>query len=269
MKVYCNGNLCDRDKLGEVFEPGFLFGWGNFEVLRSYKKKIPFLDLHIRRLNSSLELLGLEEVNLDWEKEIKNLLFENNLKDAYVRITTYKKRKGTGTLIYADKFAYYTSETYEKGFTAIISPHQRMINDINTKVKSLSYANNRVSWFCAQKKGKDEALVLNHQGFLVGGSRSNLFLVKDKGVITPSGGSGAFRGITKQVIFRILKDLDIKIREEKVTLEDLYSCQEAFISSALMEAMPLVECESKLLGNGKPGEITLKVLSKYRETAHG
>lgn len=269
MKVYCNGDLCEKEKLEEIFEPGFLFGWGNFEVLRTYKKNIPFLDAHIQRLNSGLEFLGLESVSVNWEEKIKELLDENKLSDAYVRITVYKKRKGTGVLIYADKFGYYTDETYSKGFTAIISPHQRMINDINTKVKSLSYANNRVSWFRAQKKGKSEALVLNHQGFVVGGSRSNLFLVKDNEVITPALSCGAFGGITKQVIFRILKDLDIKIREEKITPEDLYDCEEAFISSALMEAMPLVECEDKLLGEGKPGKITLKVLEKYRELTHG
>ena len=269
MKIFCNQGLCDKEKISEIFEPGFLFGWGVFEVLRTYKENIPFLDLHIQRLNNSLNLIGIDTVSLDWEKEIRSLLSENNLDDAYVRITVYKKRKETGVLIYADKFGYYPSPVYEKGFTSIISPYKRNTNEISSKVKSLSYLNNRLSWFYAQRKAKSEALVLNEYDFLIGGARSNLFLVKNDEVVTPSGLSGAFSGITKQIIFRILKDLDIKIREEKIVPSALGECQEAFISSALMEVMPLIEYEGRPIGGGKPGKITLEILSKYRELVYG
>jgi branched-subunit amino acid aminotransferase/4-amino-4-deoxychorismate lyase len=114
MKVFCNARLVERESLEEIFEPGFLFGWGTFETLRAYKRKVPFLDLHIKRLNRNLSVLGIEEVNLDFKGAIRALLNENNLDDAYLRITAYKKRESTGIIIYADKFGYYHKRPMEK-----------------------------------------------------------------------------------------------------------------------------------------------------------
>jgi len=265
MKIYCNGDVIEKDALAEIFEPGFLFGWGVFEPLRTYGNNIPFLSEHIERLNNSLELLGLEKINIDWKKTIRDLLDQNNLEDGYVRLTAYKKRKGIGLLIYVDKFGYYPNEVYGKGFSAIISPYRRCGKNICSQVKSLSYLANRISWLKAQQAKKSEALVLNPKGTLAGGSRSNLFIVKESRVVTPTIDCGAFSGITRGIVIKILKDLDIKIKEDKLSLDDLSSANEAFITSSLMEVMPLVECEGKSIGDGKPGEITLKVLSEYRK----
>lgn len=265
MKVYSNGDLVDKESIGEIFEPGFLFGWGTFEPLRAYKGKISFLAEHIERLNRSLELLSIERVDLDWEKTIKDLLLENKLlEDAYIRITAYKKRKGTGLLIYTDKFSYYSADTYSKGFSAIVSQYKKCSKNINSKVKSLSYLQNRISWLEAQKVKKDEALVLNPKDFLAGGSRSNLFLVKDKEISTPSIEDGAFDGITRRVVIEMIKQAGLSFKEKELKLEDVLAANEAFITSSLMEVMPLVGVEEKPIGSGKPGEISLKLLSEYR-----
>ncbi len=265
MKVYCNGNLVEKESLTEVFEPGFLFGWGVFEPLRVYRGKISFLVEHLERLTKSLELLGIEKPDLDWEKAIRDLLFENSLEDAYLRLTAYKKRKGTGALIYVDKFSYYTAETYDKGFSAIISSHKRCSKNMFSKPKSLSYLQNRVSWLEAQKAKKDEALILNPQDFFVGGSRSNLFLVKDNQIFTPLLEDGAFEGITRKAVIDIARDIDLSIEEKQLKLEDVFNSDKAFITSSLMEVMPLAEVDDKKIGNGLPGSISLKLLSEYRK----
>ncbi len=265
MKIYCNGDLIEKEQVTELFEPGFLFGWGVFEALRTYAGNIPFLDAHIARLNESLELLGIGKIELDWSKTITDLLQENRLEDAYVRITAYKKRKGTGLLIYADTFGYYTADIYKEGFSAIISPHRRCGKNICSKSKSLSYLQNRISWLAAQKVKKDEALVLNPEGFLAGGSRSNLFLVKNKEIFTPAIECGAFAGITRKAVMEIAAELGLAVKEGKLTVDDIDDCKEAFITSALLEVMPLVECAGKLLSKGKPGEMTGKILGHYRE----
>ena len=265
MKIYCNGQLQDKQSLEEVFEPGFLFGWGAFEALRAYNKNIPFLDLHIERLNNNLDLLGLEKPDLNWQNIIKELLEENKLDDAYIRLTVYKKRKGTGTICYVSKFDYYTSEVYTKGFSAIVSPHKRDQNSINCKVKSLSYLENRLSWFEAQKRKKSEALVLNQRNEVAGGARSNLFLLREGDALTPSLEAGAFEGITKREVMAILNDLDIEVKEKSLSTEDIFNCQEAFLTSSLLEVMPLVELEDKPIGKGTPGALTQKVHSRYKE----
>jgi branched-subunit amino acid aminotransferase/4-amino-4-deoxychorismate lyase len=230
---------------------------------------VPFLDLHTTRLNDSLNILGIKEVKIDFAKEIKQLLSLNNLENAYIRITAYKKRESTGTIIYVDKFGYYPQSAYEKGFSAVISPYRRNLYNSFYNLKSLSYLENRLSWFEAQKVNKDEALIINEDGFLVGGSRSNLFIVKDANVLTPSLESGAFDGITRKIVIGELKKIKIKVEEKEISLEDLFSCaNEAFLTSSLLEIMPLVECDGKALGNGKPGKIAHKLLEQYRSIAN-
>jgi len=265
MKVYCNGQLQNEQSLEEIFEPGFLFGWGAFEALRAYNKNIPFLDLHIERLNNSLGLLGLEKPNLNWQDIIKELLAENKLDDAYIRLTAYKKRKGTGTICYVSKFEYYTPEVYTKGFSAIISPYKRDRNSLNCKVKSLSYLENRLSWLEAQKKKKSEALVLNKEGEIAGGSRSNLFILREGDAFTPPLEAGAFDGITRNEVMAILNDLDLEVKEKKLTTDDVFNCQEAFLTSSLLEVMPLVELEGKSIAKAIPGKLTKEIHSRYKE----
>lgn len=265
MKIYYNGDIVDKSQVAETFEPGFLFGWGLFEPFRAYRRNIPFLKDHITRLNQGLDLVGIEKVEKDWETEIKILLKENELEDAYIRITVYKKRKGVGVLLYVDKFGYYGSKVYEKGFSATVSPHIRCGKDLFSKLKSISYLRNRISWLEAQAKGKEEALVVNPKCFLAGGSRSNLFLVKDKEVFTPRLEDGAFDGITRRAVIDIVKESGLILKEKEFRVEDIYSFEEAFITSSLMEVMPLVEVEDKKIGKGVPGEVTLKILSEYRK----
>ncbi|MCM8787449.1 MAG: aminotransferase class IV [Candidatus Omnitrophica bacterium] len=265
MKIFLNGKIVKKENLSEIFEPGFLFGWGTFETLRAYNKNIPFLDLHISRLNDSLKFLGLDEVRIDFKNEIKNLLKINNLKDAYIRLTAYKKRENTGLIIYVDKFGYYSKETYKRGFCAIISPYKRNKNSPFYKIKSLSYLENRLSWYQAQRQNKDEALILSEDNFLVGGSRSNLFLIKDGVIFGPRVSTGVFLGITRNIVIKLLKDLKIEYKEKALTKKDLFSCDEAFLTSSLLEIMPLVECEGKKIKNGSVGNITLKILDCYRE----
>ncbi|MDD3296879.1 MAG: aminotransferase class IV [Candidatus Omnitrophica bacterium] len=265
MKVYCNGDIINKDQIKEIFEPGFLFGWGVYEPFRVYNRSISFLTEHIERLNSSLEKIGIEKVTLDWSKAIKDLLVENNLTDAYVRITAYKKRKGTGILIYADNFGYYKPETYNKGFSSVISPYKRNPQEVTSQIKSLSYLSNRLSWFSAQKVKKDEALVLNIEGGLAGGARSSIFLVKGNEIITPPSSCGGFSSVTAKAVRKIAQYLGLTFKEEKVKIKDIYSCDEAFLTSALLEIMPLVECEQRPIGSGEPGSVTGKILEEYRK----
>ncbi|MEI8349314.1 MAG: aminotransferase class IV [Candidatus Omnitrophota bacterium] len=265
MKVFCNTAFVEKETLTEIFEPGFLFGWGVFETLRAYGGTIPFLDLHIQRLNDGLAVLDMDKVALDFEQILRELLKVNDLSEAYIRITAYKKRNSTGVTIYADTFGYYPESAYAKGFTAIVSPYRKATQSPFAQIKSLSFMENRMSWYQAQKVNKDEALLLNQQNYLIGGSRSNLFLVKGKQIFTSSDKSGAFAGITRQIIMKDLLKLRLKVRQAELTLEDLYDSDEAFLSSALLEVMPLVECGSKKIGQGSPGVLTQKISAHYRE----
>ena len=264
MKVYINGQFREKEELSEIFEPGFLFGWGVFEPLRVFDDKTVFLDEHLTRLKNSCKLLSLDFPEVDWEAKIKEALSTNKLKDAYLRLTIYKKRKGTGVIIYADDFKYYASDAYANGFTALVSAIRRDENDLACRVKTTSYLNNRLAWAEAQAKGKDEALMLNLKGNLAGGARSNLFIVKNDLVTTPLLKEGAFCGITRLKIMKILRQMNLKVKEAVVKKGDLLKADEAFLTSSLLEVMPLVACDNHKISKGLPGKFALIMREQYR-----
>ncbi|MFH1504927.1 MAG: aminotransferase class IV [Candidatus Omnitrophota bacterium] len=254
MKIYLNDKLVEKEGVEEIFEPGFLFGWGVFETLRAYKGRVLFLGEHLGRLRQGLGFLELDYPEIDFKKIIDNLLVENNLSNAYVRITVYKKRKSIGVSIYADEFNYYKEDTYQKGFTVVFSPFIRYSQDPFLKIKSISYVKSRLAWHFAQKQGKDEAIFLNEQGFIQEGSRSSVFFVKDNVVFTPCLECGLLEGVTRNKIIDICKKENIKIVEGEFKKEDFLSADESFITSSLMEVMPI----------GSTGALTKKIHSHYK-----
>lgn len=266
MKVYLNGNLVKSESIEDLLEPGFLFGWGVFETVRVYKGKPAFLDEHLCRLKFGCTKVLIKFPEVDFAQEIKKLLLANSLlEDAYCRITLFKKRKSTGVSIYVSAFAYYTAKDYQKGFKAILAPFQRNSSYPLIGVKATSYLENRLAWAYAQKEKKDEAIFLNQDGFLAEGSRTNVFFVKEKKIFTPSLKCGLLAGITREKVIKAIKQLGLVLKEGKFSLEDLKKAEEAFLTSSLMEVMPLVEMDGKKIGLGSAGRVTLNILEKYRK----
>ncbi len=265
MKVFLDGGLTEDSLIKDLLEPGFLFGWGVFETLRVYNKKPAFLSEHIKRLRQGCERIFLEFPGIDFKKEISRLLEENNLTNAYCRITVFKKRKSTGVMIYTADFKYYTDEDYKKGFKAVVSPIAKNSRHPLCGIKPISYLDSRYAWKIAQDKGVEEAIFLNEKGFLAEGSRTNLFFIKGKTLFTPSLECGILNGITRVKAIETIKSQGYRLEEGEFQLEGLLNSDEACLTSSLMEVMPLVEVEGKSIGSGKPGGISSDILSGYRD----
>lgn len=265
MKVFLNGSIVEADTIEDILEPGFLFGWGVFETLRVYNGSVSFLKEHLSRLKDGCGKISLAFPKLDFKKHINILLKENALRDAYCRISTFKKRASTGTIIYVAPFSYYTPADYQKGMTAIVSSFARNSKHPLVSVKAISYLENRLAWQKAQDKGKDEALFLNEKGYLTEGSRTNLFFIKNKTVYTPSLDCGMLDGITRRKAIAVIQRKKINLKEGYFRLNALLSCDEAFLTSSLMEVMPLVEVNGRPLGTGKPGLMTHVIHEGYQE----
>lgn len=265
MKVYCNNLLIDGDKISQILEPGFIFGWGVFETLRVYNGKIAFLQEHINRLKDGAGKIALDFLEIDYKKEIERLLKENNLADAYCRITIFKQRKGTGIIIYVAQFNYYQEEEYTKGVKAIISPFKRNSKNFLSTVKSISYLENRLAWKYAQDQGQEEAIFLNEDDYLAEGSRSNIFFVKEDKIFTPGLASGILPGITRAKVIDIISRIGLPFKEGNFRLEDLYKAQEVFITSSLMEVMAVVEINNQVVNGAEIGKISHKLREEYKK----
>jgi len=107
--------------------------------------------------------------------------------------------------------------------------------------------------------------LLNEQGYLAEGSTTNIFLVNNGELVTPSSESGVLPGITREAVLEIAQASNIKTLERQVGLKELIEAEEAFITNSILELMPLTRFDGKPIGTGKPGQLTRKLLAAYRE----
>ena len=117
----------------------------------------------------------------------------------------------------------------------------------------------------ARASGFDEAIFLNEQGYLAEGSTTNICLVSNGELITPSFESGVLPGITREVVLEIARTSNMRATERLVNLDELVEAQEAFVTNSVLELMPLVSVEGKPTGTGKPGKLTRDLLFAYRK----
>ncbi|MFC1709854.1 aminotransferase class IV [Candidatus Omnitrophota bacterium] len=265
MRVYLNGKTRECNKNSDILEPGLLFGWGVFETLRIYRDKPAFLPEHIKRLRKGCKKVLLQIPKVDFKKKIQILLKENRFKNAHCRITIFKKRAGAGVLITVAPFNQYKNSDYRKGFKVLVSPFIKNSQDFLVGVKTTSYLENILARSIAEKRGRQEALFLNESGFLAEGSRSNLFFVKGNTVYTPSVECGILNGITRQKVIKIIKKQKLRLKVGRFRLKDLLSCDEAFLTSSLMEIMPLVEVYGMPISNKRTGSVTDNLHKAYKE----
>lgn len=271
--VYLDGRFLPA-KEARVFpkDSGFLHGYGIFETLRAYEGKPFFLPRHVQRLRNSASALQItfpieeEEV----ERVCHQLLGANKLSEARIRITLsggelspeFKPVK-PALLISASPFTPPPEEVYRrKGYKAIISKIRRNPSSPLPFMKSLSYLENILALKEAVEKGAQEALLLDQQGFLTEGARTNIFLAKGNKLMTPAVEEGLLPGITRELVMELAEEKKIKVAEGKISLEELFSAEEAFLTNSLLEIMPLTEISGNPIPG--PGELTISLLEAYR-----
>ncbi|MFC1908487.1 aminotransferase class IV [Chloroflexota bacterium] len=281
--VYLNGSLIPASQARlSVFDHGFLYGYGLFETMRAYSGKIFLLERHLKRLLKAAEVIGLSSglVDIDLGKACLDTLAANGLESARLRLTvsngevdafpwTGISSKPT-VLVTTRNYMPFPVEKYSQGYRVGVSSVRRCQQSPISRIKS---ANNLVSVLARKEAAAyelDEALLLNDQGFISEGGGSNIFFVKASGLVTPSLESGILPGITREVVIEIAGAQGIKIDEEEVRLEDLERFDEAFLTNSVIELMPLVAVrgitgKAITIGSGKPGQVTRRLMTAYRE----
>ena len=277
--VYLNDKLVTVEEAKiSVLDHGFLYGNGLFETMRAYNNyRIFRLRQHLDRLFRSVEAIRL---NIGYsaeaiEKAIIGTLAANGLADAgYVRLTI---SQGTGApgpdpttcekptlLIVVKPFVPYPEVLYRNGASAIVSNIRRNTQSPIPRLKSLNYLENILARFQSRDVGAQESIFLDTDGYVAEGSMSNIFFVKSGELYTPSTKCPILPGITRAVVLEIASKIGITIREGQWTLEQLLTADEAFLTNSLMELMPLVQIDSAYINDGKPGEMTKKLMALYK-----
>jgi branched-chain amino acid aminotransferase len=279
LKIFLNGDFVDKqDAKISVFDHGLLYGDGVFEGIRSYGGKLFKLQEHVRRLFMSARVIKLSmPCSEDGMAEIiKSTLKENNILDGYVRVVVTRGEGDLGldprkcprpsVFVIADKISLYPQELYEKGIEVVTVPVQRISPCmLDPRIKSLNYLNNIMAKIHANNAGKPEALMISSEGYVVECSGENVFIAREGSVITPPAYLGSLEGITRDTVISLAKDMGLEAREACITLYDVYNAQECFLTGSAAEIVPVVDVDGRTIGSGRPGDITKKLIGRYRE----
>lgn len=131
-----------------------------------------------------------------------------------------------------------------------------------------NYLNSILAVREAAANGYDEALMLDHEGYVAEGSAENFFLVRNGKIYTPDLTS-ALEGITRETVITIAREQGLEVIEKRITRDEVYVADEAFFTGTAAEVTPIAELDRRTIGNGERGPITAKLQSLYFDYVHG
>jgi branched-chain amino acid aminotransferase len=283
--VNINGRIADQaHAVVSVFDHGFLYGEGVYEVLRTYDG-LPFLfDRHMRRLRASASMIRLD-IPID-DREIAARLRETMAaadlgvegREAYLRLIV---TRGVGEITYDPAacpeptivvIAKPHVDAPESAYAVMVSLVGIMRNhpgSVNPIIKSNNLLNNALGSQEAFRRGAFEGVMRNYRGEIAECTTANIFVVKDGTVITPPLDAGLLAGITREFLFEVAADAGVPIREQVMRDADLLGADEAFLTSTTRELVPIVRVDDHVIGAGRPGPIARTLLDAFRVRARG
>ena len=285
--IWMNGEMVDwRDAKVHVLTHTLHYGVGVFEGVRAYDTSngpcIFRLHDHTRRLFDSAQILRLDIPfsESDLNAAQRDVFAFNNLNEGYLRPVAYLGSEAMG--LRADGLTvnvaiacwpwpdYMDPQSRELGITVRTSSYTRHhVNITMCKAKANgNYINSIMALREAIDSGCDEALLLDNEGYVAEGSGENFFLVKDGVIHTPELTS-CLPGITRDTVMVFARELNIPVIERRITRDEVYIADEAFFTGTAAEVLPIRELDGRVIGEGKPGAVTLGLQSLYFDQVRG
>lgn len=254
-----------------VFDRGFLFGYGLFETILVRGGRPVFLFEHLARLEAGCAALKIAcpLPFADVRRLAEETARKNGLGEGALRLTVSAGAdppgEVPGTLVISPRPLPYGPQDYRRGFTAGWAAWRRNERSPLVTLKTLNYLENLLARREARQKKKDEAIFLNTAGGVAEGSASNIFVVKEGRVATPSVDQGLLPGIMRRAVLETCRLSGIPAQERPVTPEEVLRADECFLTNSLFVVMPLVELDGFPIGSGRPGAITGQIRAAVLE----
>jgi branched-chain amino acid aminotransferase len=278
MKIYIDGEYYEKDDAKiSVFDHGLLYGDGVFEGIRVYHGKVFKLREHIARLYASAKAidLNIRAGEKEMEAAVLDAVRKNDTENGYIRLLVTRGQGSLGldpgscdketVIIIVGGIQLYPEEYYQKGIAIVTASTRRIPSEcLDPRIKSLNYLNNIQAKTEAGRAGVLEAVMLNTQGYVAECTADNIFIVKDGRLLTPHPSHGALDGITRRTVQELANADGIDCVEAGLTQYDLYTADECFITGTGAEVMPVIGIDGRVIGNGKPGPLTLRLVQAYR-----
>lgn len=277
--VNINGRICtEQEALVSVFDHGFQFGDGVYEVVRTYQGQLFLVEPHLRRLRESAAMIALDVPFTDQEllARIDETRRAFGGGEHYVRLLltrgigefTYDPRAcPTPTLVIIVKaLAAQPATHYTHGVkVALVGVTRNHPASVDPRIKSINLLNNALAMQEGLRRGGFEALMKNYKGEIVECSQSNFFLVKQGTLATPPADAGLLCGITRAFVLALARDGGLPVAERPLFEGDLDTAEEAFLTSTTKEIVPIVAIDDRRMGDGRPGPITTRLMAAFRQ----
>ena len=274
--VYVDGKFVEKSKaVVSVFDHGLLYGDGIFEGIRAYDGSVFRLADHIDRLYDSAKSIRLKIplTKHEMTEAVLETMRENQLRGAYIRLVV---TRGVGDLgidpalckaptvfIIAEPASSSLGAQEPKVVRLMVSSYRRdSVDATSHEIKSLNYMNSVLAKMEANGSGADDAILLDHRGFVSESVATNVFIVKDGRVSTPSTAAGILHGITRDRVIMLCSDLGMGVEERDVTPFELMTADEIFLVGTKSEILAVGSVRGATVGTGGVGNVTKLV---YRE----
>ena len=248
-----------------------MFGDSVYETLRTYDGRLFLFSRHFARLEHSARGIDL---TIPWSKAETREQLQRTLLSGECRIRLMITR-GIGELnadtetcvdpaviIIVVPLSLPPEEVYQHGIDVVISSVKRSEKFADIKTGSLIHQ--VLAFREAKSKKAFEAILLTAGDKLSDGITSNIYLVRDKTILTPSHDAGIVEGITRGVVLDLARGMGLPVVEGLFDLRDLALADEMFLTSTTREVVPVVRVDGNPIGNGRPGRVTRKLLQAYR-----
>ena len=280
--IWFDGKLLTHDKAKvPVTSHAIHYGTSIFEGIRAYWNTgnlfIFRLDDHIKRFRNSGKYynISLRFSDKEIKKAIIDLCRKNKIKKScYIRPFYFVGKYGINLHVtkkaptHVAIFSFPFGDLFNKnGITACISVW-RKFSDESTPTQAKmggNYLNSILATQDAKKRGYDEAILLDKNGNVSEAPGENIFIIKKNTLITPPLSSSALDGITRKSILKFSKDLNLKTKVKNISVKELKSADEVFLSGTAAEVTPVIKLEKMKIGTGKIGPVTQVVMEKYSD----
>jgi D-alanine transaminase len=272
-QVYLNGKFLPPDQARvSVFDRGFIFGDGVYEVIPVFGGRLFRLPHHLSRLDASLGAIRLcnPHTQQEWNDIFTRLLAAGSGDQSiYLQITrgvaprdhAFPPNITPTVFAYAQPLKYSPPEQLAQGVTAVTAADIRWQR---CDIKAIALLANALLRQEAIDQGAVEAILVR-DGLVTEGAASNIFVVKNGRLVTPPKGPFILPGITRDLVVEIARAKGIPCDELPVKIETLTSADEVWLTSSTKEILPITRIDGRPVGNGKPGPIHAKMFALYKE----
>lgn len=263
-QVYLNGEFTPAESAKvSVFDRGYLFGDGVYEVIPVYAGKVFLMQAHLQRLKNSLAAVRIENPHEDgqWQALIEELIALNDHGDQaiYLQVTrgaaprdhVFPQDVQPGVFLMSNPLKPVDASWRQQGIQTIT------VEDIRWQrcdIKAIALLANCLMKQRAQDAGAQEALLIN-AGMLTEGSASNVFVLIEGTLMTAPKSEKILPGITRDVVIELAREAGIPMQETFVSEMALRQADEIWITSSTKEIVPVTKLDAKPVGDGLPGPV--------------